>query len=39
MVVAINKMDKPGADAEKVRRSLSEHEVLTESWGRKNTRH
>ena len=27
MVVAINKMDKPGADAEKVRRSLSEHEV------------
>ena len=35
MVVAINKMDKPGADAEKVRRSLSEHEVLTESWGGK----
>ena len=35
MVVAINKMDKPGADPEKVRRSLSEHEVLTESWGGK----
>ena len=35
MVVAINKMDKPGADAEKVRRSLSEHEVLTETWGGK----
>jgi len=35
MVVAINKMDKPGADAEKVRRSLSEHEVLVESWGGK----
>ena len=35
MVVAINKMDKPGADPEKVRRSLSEHEVLTETWGGK----
>ena len=35
MIVAINKMDKPGADPEKVRRSLSEHEVLTESWGGK----
>jgi len=35
MVVAINKMDKPGADPEKVRRALSEHEVLTESWGGK----
>ncbi|MBT3518669.1 MAG: translation initiation factor IF-2 [Candidatus Marinimicrobia bacterium] len=35
MVVAINKMDKPGADPEKVRRSLSEHDVLTESWGGK----
>jgi translation initiation factor IF-2 len=35
MVVAINKMDKPGADPEKVRRALSEHEVLTETWGGK----
>ena len=35
MVVAINKMDKPGADPEKVRRALSEHEVLVESWGGK----
>ena len=35
MVVAINKMDIPGADPEKVRRSLSEHDVLTESWGGK----
>jgi len=35
MVIAINKMDKPGADPEKVRRSLSEHDVLTESWGGK----
>ena len=35
MVVAINKIDKPGADAEKVRRSLSEQKVLVESWGGK----
>ena len=35
MVVAINKIDKPGADPEKVRRSLSEHEVLVEKWGGK----
>ena len=35
MVVAINKMDKPGADAEKVRRALSERDVLTETWGGK----
>ncbi len=35
MVVAINKIDKPGADAEKVRRSLSENDVLVESWGGK----
>ncbi len=35
MVVAINKMDRPGADAEKVRRELSEHEVLVEKWGGK----
>ncbi len=35
LVVAINKMDKPGVDPEKVRRSLSEHEVLVESWGGK----
>ena len=35
MVVAINKMDIPGADPDKVRRSLSEHDVLTESWGGK----
>ena len=35
MVIAINKMDKPGADPEKVRRALSEHEVLVESWGGK----
>ena len=35
LVVAINKMDLPGADPEKVRRSLSEQDVLVESWGGK----
>ena len=35
LIVAINKMDRPGADPDKVRRELSEHEVLTESWGGK----
>ena len=33
IVVAINKMDTAGADPEKVRRQLSEHEVLVEKWG------
>ncbi len=33
MVVAINKMDKPGANAEKVRQQLGDHGVLVESWG------
>ncbi|OYW06755.1 MAG: translation initiation factor IF-2, partial [Acidobacteria bacterium 37-65-4] len=33
MVVAINKMDKPGADVDRVKRSLSEQGVLTEDWG------
>jgi len=35
MIIAINKIDKPGADSDKVRRELSEHNVLTESWGGK----
>ncbi len=35
MIVAINKIDKPGAEPEKVRRELSENNVLTEKWGGK----
>jgi len=35
MVVAINKVDKPQADADKVRRELSEHGILVEDWGGK----
>lgn len=35
IVFAINKMDVQGADAEKVRRELSERDMLVESWGGK----
>ncbi|HDP68326.1 MAG TPA: translation initiation factor IF-2 [Candidatus Marinimicrobia bacterium] len=33
IVVAINKIDKPEADIEKVKRGLSEHGVQVEDWG------
>ena len=33
IIVAINKMDSPEADPERVRRQLSEHELLVEKWG------
>ena len=33
IIVAVNKMDKEGADVEKVMRQLSEHEVVSEEWG------
>jgi translation initiation factor IF-2 len=33
MVVAINKMDKPGADPDRVKRELSAQGILTEDWG------
>ncbi len=32
-VVAVNKIDKPGADPQKVRTELSQHGILTEEWG------
>ena len=34
-IVAINKIDKPEANAEKVKKELAEQEVLVESWGGK----
>lgn len=33
IIVAINKMDLPEFDAEKVRTQLSHHGILTENWG------
>jgi translation initiation factor IF-2 len=33
MIVAINKVDLPGADPERVKRQLSEHNLLVEDWG------
>ena len=35
IIVAINKMDKPSADPDRVRRALSENDVLVENWGGK----
>ena len=34
-IVAINKIDKPGANPEKIKKELAESEVLVESWGGK----
>lgn len=33
IVVAINKMDKPDANPEKVKQELTQHEVIPEDWG------
>ena len=33
IVVAINKMDKPGANPDHVKQQLAEHELITEEWG------
>ena len=35
LVVAINKVDKPDSDPQKVMQGLSEHNVLVEQWGGK----
>lgn len=33
MIVAANKMDKEGADLNRLKQQLSEHDLLTEEWG------
>ena len=33
IIVAINKIDKPGANIERVKQELAEHELIAEDWG------
>ncbi len=33
LVVAVNKIDKPEADPERVRNELAQHEIIPEDWG------
>jgi translation initiation factor IF-2 len=33
IIVAINKIDKPGANPERVKQELTEHELVSEDWG------
>ncbi|MFQ5991821.1 MAG: translation initiation factor IF-2 [Nitrospiraceae bacterium] len=33
IIVAINKIDKPGSNPDRVKNSLSEHNLIPESWG------
>jgi translation initiation factor IF-2 len=36
IVVAINKIDKPGANPEKIKQQLADRNILVEDWGGKN---
>ena len=33
IIVAINKMDRPGANPDHVKQQLAEHELIPEDWG------
>ncbi len=33
IIVAINKMDKPGANPDRIKQQLTEHELVSEEWG------
>ena len=33
IIVAINKIDKPGANPDRVKQELTEHNILVEDWG------
>ena len=36
IMVAINKIDKPGANIDKVKQELTEYQIVSEEWGGKN---
>jgi translation initiation factor IF-2 len=36
IVIAINKMDKPGANPDRIKQQLTEHEIVPEEWGGAN---
>ena len=36
IVVAVNKIDKPGANPDKVKQELTEHSIIPEEWGGQN---
>ena len=36
LIIAVNKMDKPEADPDRVKNELSQHEVIPEDWGGEN---
>ncbi len=36
IVVAVNKIDKPGANSEKIKQQLADRNILVEDWGGKN---
>ena len=33
IIIAVNKMDVEGADVEKIKKKMSEHEIVSEDWG------
>lgn len=36
IVIALNKMDKPGANPDRIKQQLTEHEIVPEEWGGSN---